>query len=183
MSKAFRSESDDAPESDEPVVSADLLGKNYMTPAGAKRMQDEFRELRYKTRLDVTRAVSAAAANGDRSENADYHYAKRKLREIDKRLGYLSKRLENLEVIDPLAQSGEEVRFGATVDTEDEDGNRRTYSIVGVDELDLSKGRVSWKSPIGSALMRAKAGDFVTFQAPAGERTLEIIAVRWVKLD
>lgn len=183
MSKAFRNESDDAQDTDEPIVSADLLEKNYMTPAGAKKMQDEYRELRYKKRLDVTRAVSAAAANGDRSENADYHYNKKKLREIDKRLAYLSKRIENLEVIDPLQQSGEEVRFGATVETEDEDGTRRTYSIVGVDELDLSKGRVSWRSPIGAALMRAKTGDFVTFQAPAGERNLEIIAVRWVALE
>ena len=183
MSKAFTSESDEAPEAEEPVVSSELLGKNYMTPAGAERMRQEFQTLRYKTRLEISRAVTTAAANGDRSENADYHYAKRRLREIDKRLGYLSKRLENLEVIDPLQQGREEIKFGATVDTQDEDGKKRTYSIVGVDELDLSKGRVSWRSPIGAALIRARAGDLVTFHAPAGERSLEILAVRWVELD
>lgn len=183
MSKAFKGDDDGDAEQVELVVSDTLVGKNYMTPAGAKRMQNEYRELRYKTRLEVTRVVTAAAANGDRSENADYQYAKRRLREIDKRLEYLNRRLENLEVIDPLLQTGNEVRFGATVDTEDENGNKRSFSIVGVDELDLSKNRVSWLSPIGAALMRGKAGDFVTFSAPAGERTLEILAVRWVELD
>src|SRR5262245_25114570 len=126
--------------------------KHYMTPAGAKRLQDELDKLQHKERPDLVKVVAWAAGNGDRSENADYIYGKRRLREIDRRVRYLIKRLDSAEIIDPAKQKSDRVRFGATVTVEDEAGKEKTYSIVGADEIDLSRGLISYQSPIGKAL-------------------------------
>ena len=184
MSKAFTKE-DTSNENDEPEFKAPSIpagGKNYMTPAGFKRMQQEMHNLRTKIRPEITQTVAWAAANGDRSENADYQYGKRRLREIDRRLEFLTKRLESAHVVDPLAVACDHVKFGATVTIADEDGNERTYTIVGIDEIDLSKGRISWASPIANALMRAKVGDSITFQAPKGKQELEVLAIHYLEI-
>lgn len=155
----------------------------YITRAGALRMQDELLELRTKQRPKIVREVADAAAQGDRSENAEYIYGKKKLREIDRRIHYLTKRLELATVVDPKDRPDAErdrVFFGATVDVEDEDGNTVTYQIVGEDEIDLAKGRISYKSPLGRTLLKRRAGDTVTFRKPSGETELTVLEVRWV---
>jgi transcription elongation factor GreB len=184
MSKAFVKEDGDAGSGDEPEVDASVPGgKNYMTPAGAERMRQELRKLRYEERPEVTRVVSWAAGNGDRSENGDYLYGKKRLREIDKRMRFLAKRLESAEIVDPLAIKVTYVQFGATVTIRFEDDSEKRYSIVGIDEVDLPKGRISWMSPLARALMRASAGDIVTFNSPKGQQEIEIIAVEYLTLD
>lgn len=158
-------------------------GPSYLTREGAKRMQDELLELRTKQRPKIVQEVADAAAQGDRSENAEYIYGKKKLREIDRRMHFLIKRLEVATVIDPAERpDGERDRvfFGATVEVEDEDGNRTTYQIVGEDEIDLSRGRISYKSPLGRMLMKRREGDSFTFRRPSGEVELTIVAIRWV---
>ena len=183
MSKAFTKESDgDDDREDEKPLPAEIAGKNYMTPAGFKRMQDELQTIVRKTRPEVTQVVSWAAGNGDRSENGDYLYGKKKLRELDRRIRFLSKRLDAAEVIDPLKVASDQVRFGATVTFEDEDGNQKTYSIVGIDESDIAKGRISWLSPLANALLKAREGDVVTFHSPKGKQELEIISIRYIEL-
>jgi len=183
MSKAFTKESDgdelDDIEEPAPITPS---GKNYMTPAGAKRLQDELRELRYKIRPEVTQTVAWAAGNGDRSENGDYIYGKKRLREIDRRIRFLSKRLDAVEVVDPLKVKSEQVLFGATVTIRDEEDREKTYSIVGIDETDLSKGRISWISPLASALFKAREGDVVTFRSPKGPQEIEIVAIEYKEL-
>jgi transcription elongation factor GreB len=181
MSKAFTKE-DSASEDveHEPKVPG---GKNYITPAGAERMRQELRKLRYEERPEVTRVVSWAAGNGDRSENGDYLYGKKRLREIDKRMRFLAKRLESAEIVDPLSIQVSYVQFGATVTIRYEDDSEKTYSIVGVDEVDLAKGRISWMSPLARALMRANEGDLVTFHSPKGQQDVEIVAVRYIVID
>jgi transcription elongation factor GreB len=126
--------------------------------------------------------VSWAAGNGDRSENGDYLYGKKRLREIDKRMRFLAKRLEAAEVVDPLAIQVDYVQFGATVTLRFEDDSEKTYSIVGVDEVDVNKGRISWMSPLARALLKAKAGDYVTFHSPKGEQEVEVLAVAYREL-
>ena len=153
---------------------------NYITPAGAKKLSDELVRLRTVERLKTVQEVADAAAQGDRSENAEYIYGKKRLREIDRRINFLSKRLEHAVVVDPTTQRGDKVFFGATVELEDEEGARSTYAIVGEDESDMTKGRISWRSPVGRALLGKRAGDVVTVRRPAGETELEIIAVRYV---
>ncbi len=184
MSKAFTRESD---ESDEelPEQQAPLQpgGKNYITPAGHLRMKTELKHLVEVERPDVVRTVSWAASNGDRSENGDYLYGKRRLREIDRRVRYLIKRLEIAEVVDPRDSSNDQVFFGATVTYADRKGEERTVSIVGTDEVDPSRGRVSWISPIARALLKAREGDVVTLRTPAGEEELEVLSVRYALLD
>lgn len=153
--------------------------KNYMTPEGLKILQDELLFLKQVERPKVTEVVAWAASNGDRSENADYQYGKRKLREIDRRLHYLSKRIRSAEVVDYQKNTAQQVFFGATVTIKDEDGAEKTYSIVGADEIDLDKGRISWLSPIATALIKAQIGDFVSFRTPKGVREVEVIEINY----
>lgn len=151
--------------------------KNYITPGGFRALQAELKQLRTKERPKLTETIAWAAGNGDRSENGDYIYGKKRLREIDKRIRFLLKRIENAEVIDPAQQKGTEVRFGATVTILDEDGNEKTYSIVGTDEMNIEKGKISYVSPLASALLRRKEGDVITFRSPRGEQEIEILEV------
>lgn len=154
----------------------------YMTPDCAAQMRAELKELLYVKRPDTVRRVSDAAAEGDRSENAEYIYGKRHLRKIDSRIHFLTKRIESAEIIDPVAQgktAAGRVLFGATVTVEDEAGEERTYCIVGVDEYNGSKGLVSWQSPIGKALMRKEVGDVATVRTPSGSREFEILSIEY----
>lgn len=155
--------------------------RNYITPQGFARMQAESKYLLHTDRPKVVGVVAWAAGNGDRSENGDYIYGKRRLREIDRRLRFLTKRMESAEIIDPAQQKGGTIRFGATVTVEGEHG-RRTYSIVGVDETDGARGRISWVSPIGRTLLKRNEGDVVSLVTPKGEEELEIVAVRYEAL-
>jgi transcription elongation factor GreB len=183
MSKAFTREGDDT--SSEAEVDKDASvpgGKNYMTPAGAERLRQELKKLRYEERPEVTKVVSWAAGNGDRSENGDYLYGKKRLREIDKRMRFLAKRLESAEVVDPLAIKVDYVQFGATVRLRFEDDSERTYSIVGVDEVDVARGRISWMSPLAKALLKAREGDIVTFHSPKGQQDVEVLSVEYQEL-
>jgi len=154
---------------------------NYITPAGATRLQDELRRLKYDERPKLVETIAWAAANGDRSENADYIYGKRRLREIDKRLEFLLKRIELVEVIDPAKVKAQKVMFGATVTIFDDDV-KKIYSIVGVDEINLDKGHISWKSPLAAALLNKSEGDLVVFNTPKGEREVEIISIAYQAL-
>ncbi|OFZ22036.1 MAG: transcription elongation factor GreB [Bdellovibrionales bacterium GWB1_55_8] len=184
MSKAFTRESDDAPEDEgadgaETAPSIPMGTKNYMTPAGALRLREELKQLLYKERPEVVRTVSWAASNGDRSENGDYIYGKRRLREIDRRIRFLTKRLEAAQVVDPATQRADHVLFGATVTISDEEGRERTYRIVGIDEAEPAKGHVSWISPLAKALLNAKVGDSVVLRTPKGEEELEVLSIRY----
>jgi transcription elongation factor GreB len=181
MSKAFTRESD----ADEDDVAAEIQappGKNYMTPAGHARMRSELKKLVEVERPETVRTVSWAASNGDRSENGDYIYGKRRLREIDRRIRYLMKRLEAAEVVEPGQQDRERVFFGATVTYVDGAGAEHTISIVGIDEADPSQGRVSWISPIAKALLRAREGDRVRLRTPTGDEELEVVEIRYEEL-
>ena len=184
MSKAFTKESDG--DDDEPELAADagLPGgfTNYITPAGHKRLNDELARLWKVDRPKLVDIIAWAASNGDRSENGDYIYGKRKLREIDRRIRSLSKRLDSAVVVDNAGKTHDRVYFGATVTVADESGAERTISIVGVDELDPSNGRVSWISPIATALLKASVGDVVTMRTPRGVEELEILAIRYDEL-
>ncbi len=152
---------------------------NYITPAGAQRLADELVQLRTVERSKTVREVADAAAMGDRSENAEYIYGKKRLREIDRRINFLAKRLDDAVVVDPAAQKGDRAFFGATIDVEDESGARRAYVIVGEDETDSAQGRISWRSPIGRSLLGKRAGEVVVVQRPAGAVEIEILAVRY----
>ena len=183
MSKAFTRE-DDAPEEDfegddeaNPIPEG---SKNYLTPAGWKRMRDEVAWLVKTERPNVTSVVSWAAKLGDRSENADYQYGKKRLREIDRRIRYLTKRLEAAEVVDPATREDtDQVFFGATVTYATTEGEEQTVRIVGIDETDLPRHYVSWISPVARALIKAREGDTVSLHAPGGDEQLEILAVRY----
>lgn len=182
MSKAFTKEDDGPEEEAENEPSPVPGGKNYITPHGLKKLRNELNELLDVTRPEVVRTVSWAASNGDRSENGDYIYGKRRLREIDKRIRFLNKRIEIAEVSDPKEKSGDVVLFGATVSVENEGGQKKTFSIVGIDETDVARGRISWISPIGKALLQAKKGDVVTVLTPKGEEDYEILEVKYDEL-
>ena len=153
---------------------------NYITPEGLKKLQDEFKELHHGERPELVKVVAWAASNGDRSENADYIYGKRRLREIDKRLHQLSKKIDAAQVIDPKTLSSDKVIFGATVSFENEDGEEKTYQIVGVDESDPKKGRISWNSPIAKALLGKKVDDEVALKKPTGTEYLTITKIEFV---
>ncbi len=193
MNKAFTKEPDgadaeltdelDSPDSDDESSVIPAGTKNYMTPGGFARLQDELKNLLHTMRPEVVRTVAWAASNGDRSENGDYIYGKRRLREIDRRIRFLTKRLDRAQVVDPVTLRFAEVRFGATVVVRDEEGCEKTYCIVGIDETDVKRGRVSWISPIAKALNNAKAGDVVTLKTPKGEEELEVIEVRYERID
>ena len=187
MSKAFTRESDtDASDSadgenDGPSLPAGF--KNYMTPGGARKLRDELKRLLGTDRPEVVRTVSWAASNGDRSENGDYIYGKRRLREIDRRIRFLQKRLDGAVVVDPAHQQGAKVLFGASVEVRDEEDRIRRYAIVGIDETDVARGRVSWISPIAKALLNHEEGESILFRSPKGEEELEILRVEFCPLD
>jgi transcription elongation factor GreB len=183
MSKAFTKESDGDEDDDLPEDMGGLpIGaKNYMTPEGFALLRGELDTLMRKERPDVVKVVSWAAGNGDRSENGDYIYGKKRLREIDRRVRYLSKRLANAEVVDPAKRTKtDQVFFGATVTTANTKNEERTLKIVGVDEVDLAKGHVSWISPIAKALLKAEEGDVVKLRTPNGVEELEIVKVEYL---
>ena len=156
--------------------------KNYITPAGHRRLHDELARLWKVDRPALVTTVAWAASNGDRSENGDYIYGKRKLREIDKRIRYLSKSLDNAVVVDNAGKAHERVFFGATVTFAQAD-DERTVTIVGVDELDAGDRRISWRSPMATALIKARVGDVVTLRTPRGPERIEIIAIRYEPLE
>ena len=153
--------------------------KNYITPGGYRRLQEELARLWKVERPSIVATVAWAASNGDRSENGDYIYGKRKLREIDRRIRYLSKSLDRAVVVDNSGKTHDRVHFGATVTILYETGDEREVTIVGVDELDSGDARVSWRSPLATALLTATVGDTVTLRAPRGPERLEIVAVRY----
>ena len=186
MSKAFTKEDGGGEEEDDLPPGAVALpagARNYITPAGFRRLQDEHQRLLRVERPRRRCAPPRAASNGDRSENGDYIYGKRRLREIDRRVRFLSKRLENAEVVDPLRQERRgQVFFGATVTYADPSGRERRVSIVGADEVDADRGRVSWISPIARALLRAEVGDEVALRTPQGMETIEVLAIDYVAI-
>jgi transcription elongation factor GreB len=180
MSKAFVRESEDAAElpDDAPTIPAGV--KNYMTPAGHARMQQELRRLLREERPQTVEIVAWAAGNGDRSENGDYLYGKKRLREIDRRIRFLTKRLESAEVVDPARQTRhDQVFFGATVTYADSHGGEKTVTIVGIDEADLERGQVSWISPVARALLKAHEGDTVVLRTPTGIEPIEVLEIRY----
>ena len=153
--------------------------KNYITPQGAEKLRAELKHLLNDERPELVKVIQWAASNGDRSENADYIYGKRRLREIDRRIRFLSKRLEFAEIINPLDQHSDKILFGATVTVLDEAGQTKIFSIVGVDETNVKLGLISWISPVGKALLQAKKGDTVTIRSPKGEEDWEIQNVEY----
>ena len=173
------------PQGDEPAARV----KNYITPSGLQRLKDEHRFLLTRERPAVTKVVAWAASNGDRSENADYQYGKRRLRQIDGRIRFLGKRIEAAEVVDPEApragQAGTKPRafFGATVRYANAAGVSRVVSIVGTDEVDLNRNHISWVSPLGRALMKSAAGDSVVLQLPGGTEYLTVLEVRYERIS
>jgi transcription elongation factor GreB len=186
MSKAFVKEGSEAADDDEEVAASPIPvgSKNYMTPRGYRRLQDELVQLLNVERPEVVRTVSWAASNGDRSENGDYIYGKKRLREIDRRIRFLTKRLDTAEVVDPAAREPtDQVFFGATVRYANGAGEELEIAIVGIDEVDLPRGRVSWISPIARSLIKAREGDSVQLRTPAGIETLDILEVRYQPLS
>jgi transcription elongation factor GreB len=156
-----------------------MAEKNYITPDGYKRLVDELTELATVERPKVVREVSDAAAEGDRSENAAYIYGKRRLREIDRRMGFLQRRLEHVQVVKAEEQQKDKVRFGAFVTIEDEEGVERVFQIVGVDEVDAKNGKISWKSPVGRSLLGKQVDDDVRVRWDLGERELTIVDITY----
>lgn len=151
--------------------------KNYITPEGVERLKAEYHQLMHGERPKVVEVVTWAAGNGDRSENADYQYGKKRLREIDKRVRFLTKRIESAEIVDPKLVKSTHVVFGATVTISNEDEKKIIYQIVGEDEFDIKSGKISWKSPVAKALLGKKIGDEVVIQKPSGEEHVVIEAV------
>lgn len=187
MSKAFTREEET--ELDNELEEASPLpagSRNYMTPGGFARLKDELSRLTDKERPEVVATVAWAASNGDRSENADYIYGKKRLREIDGRIRFLIRRLDRAEVVDPLARrdpdNADQIFFGATVTVSNQRGEERTISIVGVDEIDTTRGYISWVSPMARALLKAREGDSVTLTTPGGVEQLEVLHVRYEPL-
>ena len=186
MSKAFTKESDndadDEQESSAPALPAGT--KNYITPTGFRRLKEEALQLLDRERPELVKVIQWAASNGDRSENADYIYGKRRLREIDRRIRFLTRRLDAAVVVDPVARDQtDQVFFGATVTVIDDQGTQKTYSIVGIDEADVSRGRISWISPLARALIKAREGDTVVVRTPGGDERLEVAEVNYLALD
>jgi transcription elongation factor GreB len=182
MSKAFTKEQENSEDDEELEVQQPVGFKNYITPGGFQRLKDELTHLWTVERPELVQTITWAASNGDRSENGDYIYGKKRLREIDRRIRFLNKRLDIAEVVDPAGRDSDQVFFGATVTVLDEAGRERTYSIVGMDEADPGRGWVSWISPIAKALLKAREGDVVTLRSPGGEEQLEILEVSYRSL-
>lgn len=188
MSKAFVRED---PQSDDGETDAGAAAtalpagvRNYITPGGHARMRDELMHLLDVERPEVVRVVSWAASNGDRSENGDYLYGKKRLREIDRRIRFLTKRLEIAEVVDPEARAGtRQAFFGATVTFLRDGADEETVTIVGVDEVDPARRRISWVSPVGRALLKAQEGDLVRIALPDGMSEIEVLEVRYERVD
>ncbi|MFA5041012.1 MAG: transcription elongation factor GreB [Bdellovibrionales bacterium] len=182
MSKAFTKDNDeeDDEEIDPKAVSSN--SKNYMTPRGYGALQEELRQLTRIERPKVVEVVSWAAGNGDRSENGDYIYGKKRLREIDRRIHYLTKTLESADVVDPKQQKNRsQIFFGATVTYVREDDSTHTVTLVGVDEAELSKGKISWISPIAKALLKARVGDSIEVRTPSGIEMIKILKITYSK--
>jgi transcription elongation factor GreB len=183
MSKAFTKESDEDEDLDlEAAETAPQVEKNYITPAGYRRLREELAGLWEVERPKLVETIAWAASNGDRSENADYIYGKRRLREVDRRVRFLSKRIDSAEVVDNAGRDDDRAYFGATVTYRDGAGVERAVSIVGIDEVDPARGRVSWISPIAKALLKAREGDVVTLRTPAGTEEIEVLEVRYDEL-
>lgn len=182
MSKAFTKEQD-APDLDDGIDDAPQIpkgAKNYITPAGLQRLRDELKQLKSVERPKVVEIVSWAAGNGDRSENGDYLYGKKRLREIDRRIRFLLKRLEIAEPVDPALQKNrDQVFFGATVTYVDDSDRERTIRILGIDEARIEQGEVSWISPIARALMKARVGDVVELRTPQGLQSIEVLEIEY----
>src|SRR3954469_12960248 len=190
MGKVFTKQNNDDEEDqgrDEAAPVPIAAVKNYITPSGLQRLRDELRFLLSRERPAVTQMVAWAASNGDRSDNADYRYGKRRLRQIDGRIRFLSKRIEAAEVVDPEAprsgQAATRAFFGATVRYANAAGAERVVSIVGTDEIDLNRNHVSWVSPLGRALMKSAAGDSVVLQLPGGTENLTVLEVRYERIS
>ncbi|NUU00108.1 transcription elongation factor GreB [Herbaspirillum robiniae] len=181
MNKAFVKESDGGDDDDDIALPAIPAGsKNYMTPQGHQRIKDELLQLIDVDRPEVVKIVSWAASNGDRSENGDYLYGKKRLREIDRRIRFLTKRLDLAEVVDPAVHHGsDQIFFGATITYENQRGEEHTVTIVGIDELDPLKGKISWISPVARALTKSREGDEVVLQTPSGVEQLTILEVSY----
>jgi transcription elongation factor GreB len=156
---------------------------NYITPLGHKRLLDELENLLKNERPEVTKLVQWAASNGDRSENADYLYGKRRLREIDRRIRFLTQRLDASVVVDPQKMNSNKIQFGATIELLDEEGKTKTFTIVGVDEVNTSLGRISWQSPVGKSLIGKSSGDEVLVKVPSGEVVYEVISVTYKLIE
>ena len=190
MNKAFTKESDNEDDDldviEEPAQVEPAGVKNYITPNGLQRLRDEHRFLLTRERPAVTQVVAWAAGNGDRSENADYQYGKRRLRQIDRRIRFLTKRIDAAEVVDPetprKGRAATHVFFGATVRYANAAGTERTVSIVGADEVDLDRNHISWVSPLARALMKSGPGDDVVLRAPGGTEQLQILEVRYERI-
>jgi transcription elongation factor GreB len=189
MSKAFTRESEGDDQDDDEIETSPLPSgsRNYMTPGGFARLKHELDDLVSRERPALVSTVAWAASNGDRSENADYLYGKKRLREIDRRIRFLIRRLDVAEVVDPAAprddDASDRVFFGATVTVQSDDGARRTLAIVGIDETDTDRGYISWISPVARALLRSRQGDVVSVRTPAGVESLEIVDVVYRSLD
>jgi transcription elongation factor GreB len=180
MSNAFTKESDSADSEAEEADALSAHAKNYVTPAGLGALQEEFRKLLYEERPKVVEIVSWAAGNGDRSENGDYIYGKKRLREIDQRVRYLTKRIESAEMVDPERQKNrDQVFFGATVAYARKDNTRQKVTIVGIDEAKLANGKINWLSPVARALMKAHVGDIIEFRTPSGPETVEVLSIAY----
>lgn len=160
-----------------------MVKNNYMTPKGQHKLVDELNQLLKVERPEITKLVQWAASNGDRSENADYLYGKKKMREIDRRIRFLTSRLDAAVVVDPLSITSKAIQFGATVEVEDEEGQKKTFCIIGVDEVDTARNRISWQSPIGKSLLGKEVGDEVTIRIPAGEITFQVIAIKYQPIE
>jgi len=183
MSKAFTKESDGDDEDDLPedVGGLPVSAKNYMTPEGFARLREELNALLRKERPEVVKVVTWAAGNGDRSENGDYIYGKKRLREIDRRVRFLIKRLENAEVVNCAGRDTDQIFFGATVRVRSAAGER-SVTILGLDEVDLDRNHISWLSPLARALMKSGAGDRVVLHAPGGTEQLQTLEVRYQRI-
>ncbi len=180
MSKAFTRETDGEDDDDAAVPALPAGTRNYITPQGYARLRAELLHLIDEERPQVVEVVHWAASNGDRSENGDYLYGKKRLREIDRRIRFLTKRLEIAEVTDPAAHHGsDQVFFGATVRYADAQGVEREITILGIDEADSARGQVSWIAPVARALLKAREGDMVKLQTPAGVQEIEVLQVRY----
>ncbi|WP_151446523.1 transcription elongation factor GreB [Lacisediminimonas profundi] len=180
MNKAFVKESDEDDDDGDVLPQIPAGTRNYITPAGYQRIREELLQLIDVDRPEVVRIVHWAASNGDRSENGDYIYGKRRLREIDRRIRFLTKRMDLAEIVDPSAHhGGDQVYFGATVTYATRNGEEHTVTIVGIDEIDPLNGKISWISPVARALTKAREGDVVTLQTPAGVDDLEILSVSY----
>lgn len=185
MSKAFTKESDDDLEDELPAeLQLPAATRNYITPVGWQRLKDELFHLVKRERPEIVQVVNWAASNGDRSENGDYIYGKRRLREIDRRIRFLTKRLEIAEVVDPeLREATDQIFFSATVTVLRGNGHEQTLSIVGVDETDVAHGHISWISPIARVLLKAREGDTVLFHGPDGKEDIEVLEVQYRRIE